>query len=120
MGQEPECDICGKKGHIAKNCDMRGKCMECKQPGNFQCDCPVWWRRLSHPDLDLPENSESVPVDSAPAGLPAGIPDGAGSPGVVLSSSGNRPFLCLGVWMGPALLRIMLSLLLRWCLLPGR
>ena len=89
VGQEPECDICGKKGHIARNCDMRGKCMECKQPGNFQRDCPVWLRRLSHPDLDLPENSKSVPVDSAPAGLPAGTPDGAGSPGVVLSSSGN-------------------------------
>lgn len=39
--------------------------------------------------LDLSENSKSVPVDSAPAGLPAGTPDGAGSPGVVLSSSGN-------------------------------
>ena len=54
-------------------------------------------RRLAYPDLDLPEVSESVvsvpgmpesasagaaavPVDSAPAGLPAEIPDGAGSP----------------------------------------
>ena len=54
-------------------------------------------RRLAYPDLDLPEVSESVvsvpgmpesasagaaavSVDSAPAGLPAEIPDGAGSP----------------------------------------
>ena len=36
VGQEPECDICGKKGHIARSCDMRGKCMECKEPGHFQ------------------------------------------------------------------------------------
>jgi len=82
VGQEPECDICGKKGHIAKNCDMRGKCMECKQPGHFQRDCPERRRRLSRSVLDLPENSESVPVDSAPAGLPAGTPGGA-----VLSSA---------------------------------
>ena len=96
VGQEPECDICGKKGHIARSCDMRGKCMECKQPGHFQRNCPVRRRRLANPDLDLPVVSESVvsvpgmpesasagaatvSVDSAPAGLPAEIPDGAGS-----------------------------------------
>ena len=96
VGQEPECDICGKKGHIARSCDMRGKCMECKQSGHFQRNCPVRRRRLANPDLDLPEVSESVvsvpgmpesasagaatvAVDSAPAGLPAEIPDGAGS-----------------------------------------
>ena len=96
VGQEPECDICGKKGHIARSCDMRGKCMECKQPGHFQRNCPVRRRRLANPDLDLPEVGESVVsvpgmpesasagaatvvVDSAPAGLPAEIPDGAGS-----------------------------------------
>lgn len=89
VGQEPESDICGKKGHIARNCDMRGKCMKCKQPGHFQRDCPVRGRHLSHPDLDPPKNGESVPVDSAPAGLLAEIPDDAGSPRVVLSSSGN-------------------------------
>lgn len=103
VGQEPECDICGKKGHIARSCDMRGKCMECKQPGHFQQNCPVRRRRLANPDLDLPEVSESVvpvpgmpesasaggtavPVDSAPAGLPAVIPDGASS-----SEAGDAP-----------------------------
>ena len=96
VGQEPECDICGKKGHIARSCDMRGKCMECKQPGHFQRNCPVRRCRLANPDLDLPEVSESVvsvpgmpesasagvaavPVDSAPVGLLAEILGGAGS-----------------------------------------
>ena len=104
VGQEPECDICGKKGHIARSCDMQGKCMECKQPGHFQRNCPVHRRRLANPDLDLPEVSESVvsvpgmpesasagaatvAVDSAPAGLPAEIPDGAGSSEVGDASS---------------------------------
>ena len=104
MGQEPECDICGKEGHIAQSCDMQGNCMECKQPGHFQQNCPVRRRGLANPDLDLPEVSESVvpvpgmpesasaggtavPVDSAPAGLPAVIPDGAGS-----SEAGDASF----------------------------
>jgi len=52
VGQELECDICGKKGHIARNCEMRGKCMECKQPGHFQRNCPVRRQRLSRPDGD--------------------------------------------------------------------
>ena len=67
--------------------------MECKQPEHFQRNCPVRRRRLSNPDLDLPENSvsvdpvpgvpesasagvASVPIDSAPA-VP-GVLDGAG------------------------------------------
>ena len=104
VGQEPECDICGKKGHIARSCDMRGKCMECKQPGHFQRNCPVRRRRLANPDLDLPEVNESVdpvpgmpesasagapsvPVDSAPAGFPVGAPDAAGSPEVIEDAS---------------------------------
>ena len=95
VGQEPQCDTCGKKGHIARTCDMWGKCMECKQPGHFQRNCPVRRRRLSNPDLDLHENSESVdpvpgtpesasavvasvPVDSAPAVPMSGVLNGAG------------------------------------------
>ena len=60
VGQELECDICGKKGHIAKNCEMRGKCMEFKQPGHFQRNCPIWRQRLLRPDEDV----ETVPVAS--------------------------------------------------------
>ena len=88
VGQEPECDICGKKGHIARSCDMRGKCMECKEPGHFQRNCPVRRRRLANPVVVPPTVNESVdpvpgmpesasagasavPVVSAPAGLPA-------------------------------------------------
>ena len=74
VGQEPECDICGKKGHIARSCDMRGKCMECKQPGHFQRNCPVRRCRLANPDLDLPEVSESVvSVPGMPESASAGV-----------------------------------------------
>ena len=92
VGQELECDICGKKGHIAKNCEMRGKCMECKQPEHFQRNCPVRCQRLLRPDEDtdaLPDvagsadgagslgNGQSV-VDVV-SGPSAGSSDGAGS-----------------------------------------
>ena len=74
VGQEPECDICGRKGHIARSCDMRGKCMECKQPGHFQRNCPVRRRRLANPDLDPPEVDESVdPVPGMPESASAGV-----------------------------------------------
>lgn len=70
VGQEFECDICGKKGHIAQNCKMRGKCMECKQPGHFQRNCPLRRQRFLRPDED---------VDALPD--VAGSFDGAGSLG---------------------------------------
>ena len=75
VGQEPECDICGKKGHIARSCDMRGKCMECKEPGHFQRNCPVRRRRLANPDADPPVVNESVdPVPGMPESASAGAP----------------------------------------------
>ena len=46
-GQAPECDICYDLGHIAKNCPLRGKCLECRQSGHLQRDCPVRLRRLA-------------------------------------------------------------------------
>ena len=45
-GQALECDICGELGHIAKNCSLRGKCLECRQSGYFQRNCPVRLRQL--------------------------------------------------------------------------
>ena len=75
VGQERECDICGKKGHIARSCDMRGKCMECKESGHFQRNCPVRRRRLANPDVDLPEVNESVdPVPGMPESASARAP----------------------------------------------
>ena len=45
-GQALECDICGESGHMAKNCSLRGKCLECRESGHFQRNCPVRLRRL--------------------------------------------------------------------------
>ena len=77
VGQELECDICGKKGHIAKNCEMRGKCMECKQPGHYQRNCPVRHQWLLRPDEDV----KTFPDRVSSAVAQAGSADGAGSRG---------------------------------------
>ena len=39
-GQAKECDICGKTGHIAKDCSFRGKCLRCGQAGHLYRNCP--------------------------------------------------------------------------------
>lgn len=90
VGQELECDICGKKGHIGKNCEMTGKCMECKQPGHFQRKCPVQRQRPLHPD----EEVETLPDGDSSVVAQAGSVDGAGSQG-----SGNP---VLDVVSGPS------------------
>lgn len=45
VGKEPECDICGKKGHIERNCDMRASAWSVSSLGIFngiaQCVCVV-------------------------------------------------------------------------------
>ena len=85
-GQALECDICGESGHIAKNCSLRGKCLECRQSGYFQRNCPVRlrWLQRSVDSLDpVPLGDVSGPPSGAP-------PPGAGPPPVVLS--GVPPF----------------------------
>lgn len=85
-GQALECDICGESGHIAKNCCLHGKCLECRQSGYFQRNCPVRlrWLQRSVDSLD------PVPLGDV-SGPPSGAsPPGAGPPPVVLS--GVPPF----------------------------
>ena len=65
-GQAPECDICFELGHIAKNCPLRGKCLECRQPGHLRRDCPDRLRRLA-----VSEDS----VADLRAALPGSDPD---------------------------------------------
>ena len=85
-GQALECDICGESGHIAKNCSLRGKCLECRQSGYFQRNCPVRLRWLQRSVVSL----DPVPLGDV-SGPPSGAsPPGAGPPPVVLS--GVPPF----------------------------
>ena len=80
-GQALECDICGELGHIAKNCSLRGKCLECRQSGHFQRNCPVRLRRLQRSVDSL----DPVPLGDASGPPPSASPPGAGLPPVVLS-----------------------------------
>ncbi|KAJ9542143.1 hypothetical protein OSB04_028649 [Centaurea solstitialis] len=39
------CSKCGKRGHMARDCSIRGLvCFECKEPGHFMRDCPKLMR----------------------------------------------------------------------------
>ena len=81
-GQALECDICGELGHIAKNCSLRGKCLECRQSGHFQRNCPVRLRRLQRSVDSL----DPVPLgDASGPPPPSASPPGTGPPPVVLS-----------------------------------
>ena len=80
-GQALECDICGESGHIAKNCALRGKCLECRQPGHFQRNCPVRLRRFQRSVDSL----DSVPVDDVSGTPPGASSSGAGPPSVAFS-----------------------------------
>ena len=80
-GQALECDICGELGHIAKNCSLRGKCLECRQSGHFQRNCPVRLRRLQRSVDSL----DPVPPGDVSGPPPSASPPGAGPPPVVLS-----------------------------------
>ena len=80
-GQALECDICGESGHVAKNCSLRGKCLECRQSGHFQRYCPVRLRRLQRSLDSLILFLWVMPR----APLPSASPPGAGPPLVVLS-----------------------------------
>ena len=80
-GQALECDICGELGHIAKNCSLRGKCLECRQSGHFQRNCPVRLRRLQRSVDSL----DPVPTGDVSGPPPSASPLGAGLPPVVLS-----------------------------------
>lgn len=80
-GQALECDICGELGHIAKNCSLRGKCLECRQSGHFQRNCPV---RLRRPQRSV-DSLDPVPPGDVSGPPPSASPPGAGPPPVVLS-----------------------------------
>ena len=75
-GQAPECDICGELGHIAKNCALCGKCLECRQPGHLRRDCPVRLRQLAA--------SEDPVVDLRAAPPGSNVPDATPDPGSVV------------------------------------
>ena len=74
--QVPECDTCVEFGHIARNCALRGKCLECRQPGHLCRDCSAHLRRLAA--------SEDPVVDVCAAPPGPDVPDVALDPGSVV------------------------------------
>ena len=69
-GQAPVCDICGELGHIARNCALRGNCLECRQPGHLQRNCPVRLLQLQR-SADPVDGSDAAPSRSdAPGAAP--------------------------------------------------
>ena len=80
VGQPLECDICSR-GHISRDCPMRGKCRHCGEPGHLARACknpPRAW------DVSTQNNDESssssASTDPTPAEA-ARISSGTGSAG---------------------------------------
>ena len=64
-----------------ENCSLRGKCLECRQSGHFQRNCPVRLRRLQRSVDSL----DPVPPGDVSGPPPSASPPGAGPIPVVLS-----------------------------------
>ena len=85
VGQPLECDICAR-GHISRDCPMRGKCRHCGEPGHLARACknpPRAWDVLTQNNDE--SSSSSASVDPTPAEA-AQISSGAGSSGEPSSS----------------------------------
>jgi len=99
VGQPLECDICAK-GHVSRDCPMRGKCRHCGEPGHLARACknpPRAWDVLTQNNDE--SSSSLASVDPTPAEA-AQISSGAGSSGEPSSShslfSGVGAHLVLG------------------------
>lgn len=62
-GQAPVCDIFGELDQIARDCALRGECLECRQPGHLQGNCPVRFSRLQR-SADPADGSDAAPSRS--------------------------------------------------------
>ena len=87
VGQPLECDICSGP-HVSKDCPVRGKCRNCRQPGHKARECPnrpnAWGTVNQGADA---VGASSASSDPAPAVATQAAGDGGSAEVPALSSS---------------------------------
>ena len=77
-GQPVECDVCGKSGHVSRDCPLKGKCRRCLQSGHLARHCnnaPRAWDTVPLSSGSSVARPDPTPAEAAVAGDPDPDPD---------------------------------------------